>query len=121
MRKINLGGSDLEVSVLGLGCMRMFEKPVDQAAEAIQSAVDTGINFFDHADIYGRGESEKVFARAIEQTNIKREEIILQSEVGIRQGFYDFSYEHIIQSVDEILDRLKTTYLDSLLLHRRIL
>lgn len=118
MKKIKLGGSNLKVPVIGLGCMRMSEITVDQAAIVIRTAVDAGINFFDHADIYGRGESEKLFARAIRQTNIKRDEIVLQSKVGIRQGYYDFSYDHIIQSVDEILNRLDTSYLDSLLLHR---
>lgn len=74
--------------------------------------------FFDHADIYGGGKSEEVFADAIDMNATIREKMILQSKCGIRQGFFDFSKEHIIASVEGSLKRLKTDYLDTLLLHR---
>lgn len=85
----------------------------------IHAALEQGAYFFDHADIYGGGMSESVFGEAIaDDPSIKREDIYLQSKCGIRQGFYDFSKEHILKSVDGILKRLHTDYLDLLLLHR---
>lgn len=118
MKKIQLGTTGLEVPAIALGCMRMSGKSIDEAKEVIDRAVEEGINFFDHADIYGGGDSERVFAEAFAKTDLKREDIFLQSKVGIRKGFYDFSYDHITSSVDDILERLGTNYLDTLLLHR---
>jgi predicted oxidoreductase len=80
--------------------------------------LELGANFFDHADIYGGGECERIFAAAIHMSPQIRENIILQSKCGIRPGMFDFSKEHILTSVDGILKRLKTDYLDVLLLHR---
>ncbi len=118
MRTIQLGQTDLAVSQIGLGCMRMARLSVADAARVIDTARENGINFFDHADIYGGGESETIFAKAIGMNASVREQIILQSKVGIRSGMYDFSYDHIMKSVDGILKRLNTNYLDVLLLHR---
>lgn len=118
MKNIELGQSGLTVSAVSLGCMRMDKLSNEQAAEVITSAYEAGINFFDHADIYGKGQSEIRFSQALKQTDIDRDDIILQSKVGIRSGFYDFSKEYILNSVDKILSRLDTDYLDILLLHR---
>lgn len=118
LKQIKLGTSNLEVSNIALGCMRINALTKSEAANMIQTAVDVGVNFFDHADIYGGGESEKIFAEAIKTNGINREDVILQSKVGIRKGLFDFSKEHILESVDGILQRLDTDYLDALLLHR---
>lgn len=118
LKKIKLGRSDLNVSEIALGCMRMDKLNLDDAAEVIETAYNEGINFYDHADIYGKGESEKRFSESLKKTSIKREDILLQSKAGIRSGFYDFSKNHIIKTVEESLDRLDTDYLDVLLLHR---
>lgn len=118
MRTIQLGQTDLAVSQIGLGCMRMSRLSVIEAARVIETAREHGINFFDHADIYGGGESETIFSKGIGMNASIREQVILQSKVGIRSGMYDFSYEHIMKSVDGILERLNTEYLDVLLLHR---
>lgn len=120
MEKINLGQSNLKVSRVGLGCMRMVDKTVDEAAEVIQAAMDSGIDFFDHADIYGKGKSEEVFAAAVKKLGIKREDMILQSKCGIDQnnGSFNFNKDYILESVEKILERLDTDYLDILLLHR---
>ncbi|GAA0363101.1 aldo/keto reductase [Alkalibacterium iburiense] len=118
MKRITLGQSDLNVSEIALGCMRMNGLEISQAAKVIETANESGINFYDHADIYGQGESERKFAAALKETSIKREDILLQSKVGIRYTYYDFSKEHILSSVDGILKRLDTDYLDVLLLHR---
>lgn len=118
MRTIQLGASDLKVPVIAVGCMRINGLSSAEAETFVQTALDQGANFFDHADIYGGGECEKIFADAIHMNSTVREKIILQSKCGIRKGYFDFSKEHILRSVDGILSRLKTEYLDVLLLHR---
>src|SRR5699024_2682360 len=110
--------SNLEVSNIALGCMRIDALSKQEAAYIIQTALDVGVNFFDHADIYGGGKSEEIFAEALKLSNTKREDVIIQSKVGIRNGTFDFSKSHILTAVDGILQRLKTDYLDVLLLHR---
>jgi len=91
---------------------------VSEADRVIQTAIDEGIDFFDHADIYGGGAAEEKFGEALSGHSGVRERIILQSKCGIRNGQYDFSKEHILSSVEGILKRLRTDYLDVLLLHR---
>lgn len=118
MNTIKVKNSNLVIPEIALGCMRISSMPIDEVKDLIQTSYDVGINFFDHADIYGGGKSEEVFAQAFEELSIPRESILLQSKCGIRQGFFDFSKEHIITSVDGILKRLNTDYLDILLLHR---
>ncbi|EDO0985552.1 aldo/keto reductase family oxidoreductase [Listeria monocytogenes] len=118
MKRITIGNSALTASEISLGCMRMADLSKEDANKVINTALENGIDFFDHADIYGGGKSEKVFADAIDMNATIREKMILQSKCGIRQGFFDFSKEHIIASVEGSLKRLKTDYLDTLLLHR---
>jgi len=91
---------------------------VKEAEVVVKTAIAEGIDFFDHADIYGGGKSEEVFAKAIGMKSSVRDQILLQSKCGIRKGFFDFSKEHILSSTEGILKRLKTDYLDVLLLHR---
>ncbi|MCL2093736.1 MAG: aldo/keto reductase [Treponema sp.] len=117
MRKVLLGNA--EVPAIAIGCMRINGAGKEGAAAFIKAAMDLGANFFDHADIYGRGTCEEIFAKAIGMKASIRDKIILQSKCGIRPGVaFDFSKEHILSSVDGILKRLKTDYLDLLLLHR---
>lgn len=118
MRLMKLGQSDLQVPVLAVGCMRINGLSKTDAENFVQTALDNGANFFDHADIYGGGTCEEIFADAIHMNNTVREKIILQSKCGIRKGMFDFSKEHILEAVDGSLKRLKTDYLDVLLLHR---
>ena len=116
--KIMLGKSGMQVPAVAVGCMRMAGKTVEEARALIDSAMEEGANFFDHADIYGRGRSEEIFAEAVGMTPRVREGMILQSKCAIHDGMYDFSKEHILRSVEGSLRRLKTDYLDVLLLHR---
>ncbi|MBC1494590.1 aldo/keto reductase family oxidoreductase [Listeria welshimeri] len=118
MKRITIGNSALTASEISLGCMRMADLSKEDANKVINTALENGIDFFDHANIYGGGKSEEVFADAIDMNATIREKMILQSKCGIRQGFFDFSKEHIISSVEGSLKRLKTDYLDTLLLHR---
>ncbi len=119
MKTLPLGTSGLEVSRLSLGCMRLGGCPSQrESTEAVAAAVESGITFFDHADIYNGGGSETRFAQAMEDLKLDRADLVLQSKCGIRRGWFDFSKEHILSSVDGILQRLNTEYLDVLLLHR---
>lgn len=128
MKKVELGQTGLMVSNVSLGSMRIGTKSKDEAKEAIQTALDSGINFFDHADIYGKelGAAEKYFGEVFKELDVNREDVIFQSKVGIRGPFdnginveyYDFSKQHLLSTVDDMLQRLQTDYLDVLLLHR---
>lgn len=117
MYKIELGKSGLSVPTVAVGCMRISNMNEKEASAFLDTALQNGANFFDHADIYGRGQSETVFGKAIK--NYNREDIIIQTKCGIVPGkMFDFSYEHIIESVEGSLKRLDTDYIDVLLLHR---
>lgn len=118
MKKIRIKHTDMEVSNLAMGCMRigdLSERALDELTETYLSA---GVNFFDHADIYGGGACETAFGKLLKRKPGLRGQIYLQSKCGIREGYYDFSKEYILKSVDGILERLNTEYLDVLLLHR---
>ncbi len=117
MKKIKFGPTDLEVSSVILGLMRINN--AKDPVKVLTTAIENDITFFDHADIYGRGECETIFAEALAKTDAKREELFIQSKCGIVPGeMFDFSKEHIISSVEGSLQRLKTDHLDALLLHR---
>ncbi|MGT2884408.1 aldo/keto reductase [Streptococcus ferus] len=115
---MEIGKSGLKGSRIALGCMRMADLTVKEAETVIGTALENGLNFFDHADIYGGGQSELRFSEALQALDVRREDIIVQSKCGIQKGFFDFSKDHILTSVDGILSRLGTDYLDFLLLHR---
>lgn len=119
MTKLKIANSNLEAPAIVSGCMRFGEFSTDQMVSFIHKALENEINFFDHADIYAGGKSEEIFGKALKaDKSIKREELIIQSKCGIRSGFFDFSKDYILQSVDGILSRLQLDYLDVLLLHR---
>lgn len=94
------------------------------AEKAVEAALSIGVTMFDHADIYKRGKSESIFGDILKKRPDLRDQIILQSKVGIRfqddvnPQRFDFSKSHIIPSVDGILSRLGVEHLDVLLLHR---
>ena len=118
MKYITLAENIKETSVIGIGCMRIGSKEKKDVEEIIRTALDCGINFFDHADIYGRGKSEELFGEVLKDNPGLRDKMVIQSKCGINMGMYDFSKGHIINSVNGILERLNTDYIDSLLLHR---
>jgi len=126
-----------EVSKIIYGCMTISsangkinpteEEIIKDAVKSIRTALDEGINFFDHADIYGRNKSEEIFSAIWKEVPGLRDNIILQTKCGIRFSGdggvnaphrFDYSYEHIINSVNGSLKRLKTDCIDILLLHR---
>jgi predicted oxidoreductase len=118
MNKVKITKSDLDASEISLGCMRIAGLANQEISSLIHTALDEGINFFDHADIYGAGKSEAKFAEAINMTSSLRAKMILQSKCGVRPNSYDFSKEYILEAVAGSLKRLRTDYLDVLLLHR---
>ncbi len=107
-----------EVSQIALGCMRIAGMSDKEADKYINSALELGYNYFDHADIYGKGKCEEVFGAALARNPHLRDKMIIQTKCGIRSGMYDFSKEHIVSSVENSLKRLGCERIDVLLLHR---
>ncbi|QQK75260.1 aldo/keto reductase [Salicibibacter cibarius] len=120
MKYTTLPGTDLSASNIIMGNMRIDSLSLREIDQLVKSAQEAGINFFDHADIYGDGECESLFSQALSMDATMREKMIIQSKCGIHkdEGYFDFSKEHILRSVEGILSRLQTDYLDILLLHR---
>jgi len=134
LRTLPLNKHGIPASRIALGCMGLGggwdHEPITlenikQGHDAVDAALSIGINMFDHADIYTRGKAEKVFGQIFRERPSLREEIILQSKCGIKlmepgdtSNVFDTSGEHILSSVDGILSRLGTEYIDILLLHR---
>lgn len=121
MLQRKIGSSYWETSAIALGIMRMSALTSTKAAEVLETALESGINFIDSADMYGDGKSELVFGEALKEANISRDKFFIQSKGGIVTGDekrYDFSKQHLLDSVDGILERMGIDYLDSYLLHR---
>ena len=95
MKQVKWGMSGKEVSAVALGCMRLEKHSVKEAAAYLEEAVGLGINFMEHADIYGGGRCESLFAEALAQTDISRDQLWIQSKCAIVPGQrYDFSKEY---------------------------
>lgn len=133
MAPMPLAQRGISTSRLILGCMQfggdwnrdpLTQAAIQSAEQAVEAALSIGISMFDHADIYGRGKAEEAFGAILKNRPDLREQIVIQSKCGIRfaegsvPGRFDFSREHILESVDASLGRLQTSYLDVLLLHR---
>lgn len=117
MKNIKMGGI-IPASAVSLGCMRMSGLSDEKVDAIMDCALENGINYFDHADIYGGGNSERLFGSYLKRHPGVREKILIQSKCSIHDGQYDFSKEHILKAADGILSRLGVDYLDALLLHR---
>ena len=120
MKTYAVPDSDLTVPSVVLGLMRIASMSDADIRRLVGTALDAGITFFDHADVYGgtAHRCEERFGEAMRLSPDQRAGIVIQSKAGIRRGFFDFSTEHILRTVDESLAALKTEYLDVLLLHR---
>ncbi|MBL0885996.1 aldo/keto reductase [Myceligenerans indicum] len=122
MKTFTLPGTDIVAPNVVLGLMRIQEKSDDEVRTLVHTALDEGITFVDHADVYGSElhGCERRFAEAMRLTPSERERLVIQTKCGIvRDGpYFDFSYEHIVNSVEGSLQALDTDYLDILLLHR---
>lgn len=133
MKNMPLAERKITTSQLALGCMGfgggwnrdpLTDEEARKMREAVDASLSVGITMFDHADIYTMGKAEEAFGRLLKENPSLRDQITLQSKCGIKlkdeqyPGRFDFSKEHILASVDGILSRLNTDYLDILLLHR---
>ncbi|MCL2603072.1 MAG: aldo/keto reductase [Defluviitaleaceae bacterium] len=117
MKSIKIGGK-IPAPAIALGCMRIGGLETKHLHDLIGTAMENGAHFFDHADIYGGGECERVFGKAVKEMGIPRDKMLVQTKCGIRNGFFDFSKEHIITSAEKALERLGMEYADFFLLHR---
>ena len=116
MKIIDIG--NMKASAVSLGCMRMSALDEKRVDAIMDTALEGGINYFDHADIYGGGNSEKLFGEYLKRHAGVRDKIFIQTKCAIHDGQFDFSKEHIVKSVEGSLSRLGVDYVDALLLHR---
>lgn len=114
--------SGLKGSQIIAGCMRIPQFDDRQMDEFIDVCLESGIDYFDHADIYAKGDCELVFGKALGRNKLLRDKMTIQTKCGIRRGdfgtYFDFSHDHILSSVDGSLHRLGIDSIDVLLLHR---
>lgn len=115
-----LGRSELSVFPIAYGCWRLAGTSVADAAHKIDTALDLGINLFDHADIYGGdGAAEALFGEALAENGAWRDRMVIATKCGIVPGIpYDSSYDHIVRSAEESLRRLHVDVIDLYQIHR---
>lgn len=118
MRQVSIGLENINASEIALGLMRIPDKTIDETVNLLETAVDQGINFFDNADIYGSGDAETRFGDALAASTINRDNILIQTKVGIGQHQYNFSKKHIVEGLNGSLERMGLDHVDFLLLHR---
>lgn len=120
MKTFKVPHTDLTVSSVILGLMRIGKMADAEIRSLFDAAVESGINMIDHADVYGGTvhHCEARFGEAVRLSAADRSRLLIQTKAGIRQGYFDFSAEHILEAVDGSLAALRTEYIDVLLLHR---
>lgn len=119
MKKVRLGTTSLEVSRIALGCMRIGAKSQKEIEALVDKALELGINYMDHADIYSWGKnSEEMFGALLKGKPSLREQMYIQTKCGICNGYYDSSKKHILESVDNSLKKMNLDKIDILLIHR---
>jgi aryl-alcohol dehydrogenase-like predicted oxidoreductase len=127
MRYVQLGRTDIEVSALAMGCMSLNADTAAQGKEAVRSAYEAGITFFDSADVYSRGESETILGQALREAGIPRDKVVIATKCGIIfQGMdpayaykaYDLSPGYLKASCEASLKRLDMEYIDLYQPHR---
>ena len=121
MNKIKFGQT-FDASEMALGCMRICRVPLEQAKKLVYTALDEGIDTFDHADVYGFGDSESYFGEILQENPGLRQKIHIQTKCTLIRDtektlYLDTTKEHILESVDASLKRLKTDYIDTYILH----
>jgi predicted oxidoreductase len=121
------GPKHVPVSRVALGCMGLAGtwNPAEvgpehrkRAIAAFEAALDAGITFYDHADIYGGTACESIFKDCLAAVPGSRERIFIATKFGIRDGYYDHSPKHIRASIRGSLDRMGVDYVDLYQVHR---
>ena len=110
--------NDISASAIALGCMRMYKMDEKQVDAIIDTALENGINFFDHADIYDDGKCEQTFGQYLKRHPSVRDKMFIQTKCSLEDYFYNFSKKHILRAVEGSLTRLGVDHIDFLLLHR---
>lgn len=123
MKTLELPQTDLTASDVVVGLMRINDMSDEDIRSLYSASRDAGVTMFDHAAVYGGWHGcEERFSAAVTLSSSERADIQLQTKVGIRPtangAYFDFSYDHIMESVEESLTALRTDYIDVLLLHR---
>jgi predicted oxidoreductase len=121
LKTFTLPQTDITAPNVVLGLMRIDQKSDEEIRTLVSTARDAGIDFFDHADIYGRDHlCERRFGEALDLSPSERAGITLQTKAGIVTDgpYFDYSSEHLIEAVEGSLRALRTDYIDILLLHR---
>jgi predicted oxidoreductase len=119
MKYMNIGTTNLKASQIALGMMRSSLYEAKEMRTLLETAAEEGINFVDHADIYARKNvSEELYGQVMTEAPELRDKFLVQTKCGICRGYYDSSYEHIMESVDTSLKRMHLDTIDILLLHR---
>lgn len=122
-----MGRSGLQLSELSFGSWVTFHKQIDDsiADELMGIAYDQGINFFDNAEVYALGESEKMMGRVLKKKNWDRTSYVLSSKVYFgwrgkanKPNQTGLSRKHIMEACHEALERMQTSYLDLFFCHR---
>ena len=127
MEYVRLGSSGLKVSRLCLGCMRFgsgfdWMLPEEQSFAIVRKALDLGINFFDTANVYSDGESERILGRALKTFGVRRDDVVVATKLfnpmGPGPNQRGLSRKHIVQAIDDSLRRLGMEYVDLYQIHR---
>ncbi|MGE0562236.1 MAG: potassium channel beta subunit family protein [Flavobacteriales bacterium] len=123
-----LGKSGLQLSELSLGSWLTFGKQIENntAEDLMKIAYDNGVNFFDNAEIYARGESEKVMGKVLKKMKWDRDSYCVSSKVffgfrgteNTKPNQNGLSRKHVFEACHQALDRLKVDYLDLFFCHR---
>jgi aryl-alcohol dehydrogenase (NADP+) len=127
MEYVRLGSSGLKVSRLCLGCMSFgsgfdWMLPEEQSFAIVRKALDLGINFFDTANVYSAGESEQILGRALKAFGVRRDDVVVATKLfhptGPGPNQRGLSRKHIVQAIDDSLQRLGMEYVDLYQIHR---
>ena len=118
-----LGGSGLKVSCLSLGAWVTFSDQIDEATAAacMKEAYGAGVNFFDNAEIYAKGQAEIMMGNIIKKAGWTRSDLVLSTKIfwgGDGPNDKGLSMKHIIEGTDKALKRLQTDYVDLIFCHR---
>ena len=127
MKQVALGATDLQISAVAFGCLQLAPDRAREGKEAVRRALELGINFFDTAEVYGRGQSETILGRALRESGVNRENVVIATKCGVlfkgmHKGYtyshYDLSPSYMKAACEGSLKRLSVDYVDLYQTHR---